>query len=139
MDATRRDFLGAACAAATCGVGACAAVPAVSYLIPVPETGLKGPLKVARSTEIAEGAGLALKIGSANILLIRLDGKLTAVNSVCTHLQCIVKWEPKKKEIRCPCHQASFAPDGTKPTTPADKPLSPLPVTEADNQVIVTF
>lgn len=136
---TRRGFLGAACVVATCGVGACAAVPAASYLVPRPEQGAKGPIPIGRSTEIAEGCAKAVKVGSVNVLVIRLDGKLVAVNSKCTHLGCIVKWDEKLKQIKCPCHSATFSPDGTKPTTPAEKPLPPLPVTEADNKVIVTF
>jgi cytochrome b6-f complex iron-sulfur subunit len=138
-DTTRRGFLGAACAAATCGVGACAAVPVVSYLIPREEAATTGPIKVARSSHIPDGAAVAVKVGLTSILVIRLDGKLSAVKSKCTHLGCVVKWNEKEKLIKCPCHNATFAADGTKPTTPAELPLPPLPVTEADNQVIVTF
>ena len=137
---SRRDFLGtAACVAATGCVGACAAVPVGAYLVPPAERGASGPIQVARSTEIAEGAAKAVKVGAINVLIIRTGGKLVAVNPKCTHLGCLVKWESKTLKIKCPCHSATFEADGTKPTTPADRPLPSFPVTEADNKVVVTF
>ena len=138
-ETSRRVFLGAACAAATCGVGACAAVPVVNYLIPREGAATTGPIKVARSSDLPEGAAIGVKVGPTSVLVIRLEGKLLAVKSKCTHLGCIVKWDDKDKLIRCPCHNATFAPDGTKPTTPAESPLPSLPVTEDENKIIVTF
>lgn len=140
MEPSRRDFLGtAACVAATGGLGACAAVPVGAYLVPPAERGASGPVQVAKSSEIAEGAAKAVKVGPVNVLVIRTGGKLLAVNSKCTHLGCLVKWDERTSKIKCPCHSATFEADGTKPTSPADRPLAPLPVTEADNKVIVTF
>ncbi len=50
--------------------------------------------------------------------------KLIAVNPTCTHEGCIVKWEASDKKFGCPCHAASFAPDGKVKSGPAPTALA---------------
>ena len=60
----------------------------------------------------------------------RLDGELVAVNrdaagalhavsAVCTHLGCVVGWNPGERSWDCPCHGSRFAPDGAVIQGPA--------------------
>ena len=42
-----------------------------------------------------------------------------AVNSICTHKGCDVKWKSDKKQYVCPCHDAEFAADGAVLEGPA--------------------
>lgn len=42
-------------------------------------------------------------------VLIRLpDGKLVAYSQKCTHLGCVVFYEPEETELVCPCHEGVF-------------------------------
>ncbi len=135
---SRRDFLDAACALSGGAACAFAAVPAVTYLIPRPSFLPTGPIEVGPD-DLLEGGGKAVKVGPLSLLVVKSGGKLTAVNAKCTHLACLVKWDDKSNLIRCPCHSATFQPDGTKPTTPATKDLAPFPVRSENGKIIVTF
>lgn len=59
----------------------------------------------------------------------RPDGELLVVSPVCTHLKCIVHWNPVETSWDCPCHGSRFAPDGGVLAGPAIEPLRcrPLP------------
>ncbi len=46
-----------------------------------------------------------------------------AINIVCTHKGCDVKWKATDKAFVCPCHDAKFAADGVVLEGPAKKPL----------------
>jgi glycine/D-amino acid oxidase-like deaminating enzyme/nitrite reductase/ring-hydroxylating ferredoxin subunit len=52
------------------------------------------------------------------------DGKLFAVSPVCTHLKCIVHWNPVETSWDCPCHGSRFQPDGSVIEGPALTPLA---------------
>jgi len=58
------------------------------------------------------------------------DGKLFAVSPVCTHLKCIVHWNPVETSWDCPCHGSRFAPDGRVLEGPAIEPLRAKLVSE---------
>ncbi|MEW6707534.1 MAG: FAD-dependent oxidoreductase [Pseudomonadota bacterium] len=51
------------------------------------------------------------------------DGHLSVVSPVCTHLKCMVHWNPVETSWDCPCHGSRFAPDGRVLEGPAIEPL----------------
>lgn len=58
----------------------------------------------------------------AGLLFLGLDGKLAAVNAICTHAGCLVNWNGKN-EFDCPCHGSKFTERGKVIQGPAEKPL----------------
>lgn len=50
-------------------------------------------------------------------------GKLHAVSPICTHLQCVVRWNNAETSWDCPCHGSRFDPDGCVLQGPAVKDL----------------
>lgn len=54
-------------------------------------------------------------------------GELRAVSAVCTHMGCLVGWNPVDRTWDCPCHGSRFAHDGRVVHGPATEPLEPVP------------
>jgi glycine/D-amino acid oxidase-like deaminating enzyme/nitrite reductase/ring-hydroxylating ferredoxin subunit len=50
-------------------------------------------------------------------------GKLHAVSPICTHLQCVVRWNNAETSWDCPCHGSRYDPDGCVLQGPAVKNL----------------
>ena len=47
-------------------------------------------------------------------ILIRMSDKYVAYTQSCTHLSCPVNYDAKRKELACPCHDASFSAEDGK-------------------------
>jgi arsenite oxidase small subunit len=61
-------------------------------------------------------------------------GDLYAYNRVCTHLQCLVNYDPQNDQLVCPCHGSVFAgKDGNVVNGPARKALPTIEVDEEEN------
>ena len=59
------------------------------------------------------GEGKILKLDGKKVAAYRSeDGKVTLLSPVCTHLKCIVRWNPTDKMWDCPCHGSRFKPTG---------------------------
>jgi len=58
-------------------------------------------------------------------LLVHLpNGEWRAYEGTCTHLSCLVYWDPASKKLICPCHNAAFAAGtGTVLMGPPRRPL----------------
>lgn len=56
------------------------------------------------------------------------DGTLHVVSARCTHLGCLVTWNPAERSWDCPCHGSRFAPDGTVLEGPAVHRLERKPL-----------
>ena len=85
---------------------------------------------------LAPGEGKIVKYEGEKIGLYKDEtGKLHAVNPVCTHLKCEVRWNGAEHSWDCPCHGARYDCDGKVITGPADRSLEkisiPLPAHKA--------
>jgi Rieske Fe-S protein len=60
----------------------------------------------------------------------RKDGGVRALNAACPHAGCFVEFRPSEGGFHCPCHNSSFALDGSikDPTSPSPRGMDELPV-----------
>jgi cytochrome b6-f complex iron-sulfur subunit len=79
---------------------------------------------VAALSELVEGQGKRVTAGSVGAFLFRRGDNVTAVSSICTHLPCELLWNGGDGRLDCPCHPASFTPDGR--STDTNYPLPTL-------------
>jgi len=74
--------------------------------------------------------GTIARIGAKQYAAYRDDaGELHLLSARCTHLGCIVGWNPADRAWECPCHGSRFAADGSLVQGPAtaDLPHESLP------------
>jgi cytochrome b6-f complex iron-sulfur subunit len=81
---------------------------------------------------------LKAKDGDLRIITLRTaEGRVVALDMVCTHWSCDVDWSEKGQELECPCHGSRFDTAGKVLEGPADEPLAVYPVTEDADGVVV--
>lgn len=74
------------------------------------------------------GEGKILNVDGKKVAAYRnADGKITLLSPVCTHLSCIVRWNPADQCWDCPCHGSRFRCTGEVFSGPAEEPLKKLP------------
>jgi arsenite oxidase small subunit len=86
------------------------------------------PTPVIALADLSEGAAHLFRYPGPDdpaILLHLTGGSLVAYSQKCTHLGCVVFYEPEEAELVCPCHEGIFDPTTGGPT--AGPPERPLP------------
>jgi nitrite reductase/ring-hydroxylating ferredoxin subunit len=69
----------------------------------------EGWVRVAALADLADGAAFATKLGQRPIALYRLDGKVHALDDVCTHaLALLSQGFIEDGAVECPLHGARF-------------------------------
>jgi nitrite reductase/ring-hydroxylating ferredoxin subunit len=68
---------------------------------------------VGALVDFTEGQGKRVAAGAVGAYLFRRAGTVTAVSSICSDLPCELKWNGGNATLDCPCHPASFQPDGS--------------------------
>lgn len=67
-------------------------------------------------------------------------GEVLAFNVTCPHAGCAVDWRAAKKAYHCPCHNSSFAANGTRdPKSPSARDLDSLEVKIVEGVVWVKY
>jgi nitrite reductase/ring-hydroxylating ferredoxin subunit len=79
---------------------------------------------VAAMSDLVEGQGQRVAAGSVSAFVFRRGDSVTAVSSICSHLPCQLWWDGGHGLLECPCHPASFTPQGI--TTDKTYPLPAL-------------
>ncbi|MFE6223149.1 FAD-dependent oxidoreductase [Streptomyces sp. NPDC057854] len=75
-------------------------------------------------SELRPGGATVVRHGGKPCAVHRDDeGALHAVSAVCTHLGCLVAFNPAERTWECPCHGSRFDPDGRILQGPALHPL----------------
>jgi Rieske Fe-S protein len=54
------------------------------------------------------------------------SGSLHECSAICTHLGCVVSWNPAEKSWDCPCHGSRFDVNGDVLNGPAVASLKPV-------------
>jgi len=83
--------------------------------------------EVKGTERIAPGSGAVMRRGLRKLAVFRDEaGALHERSAICTHLGCVVRWNPLEGCWDCPCHGSQFAPDGAPLNAPAIEPLAPV-------------
>jgi glycine/D-amino acid oxidase-like deaminating enzyme/nitrite reductase/ring-hydroxylating ferredoxin subunit len=73
---------------------------------------------------VKRGHGAIIDRSGSKIAVYRNESGATTVRSaVCTHMGCLVAWNPAERTWDCPCHGSRFKPDGAVISGPAESPL----------------
>lgn len=82
--------------------------------------------------------GTVVEYEDGNFFLVRKDdGGFMAVYRRCPHLGCTVQWVSNKQKFFCPCHAASFDPNGEFENEPVSRALDTFRVFFEDGMVKV--
>ena len=135
-DIVRRDFgryllaASAAFAAGTVGAAAWASLQRSN-------TGT--PRAVVDLSDVPEGTDHLFRYPTADdpAILVHLEGgELRAYSQRCTHLGCVVFWQPDQDRLYCPCPDGIFDPvDGDPVAGPPDRALTRIDIEVRDGVV----
>jgi quinol---cytochrome c reductase iron-sulfur subunit, bacillus type len=151
----RRSFLGALLGVGSVFVGALLSVPLIRFAL-FPLLRRTTELKSASVGDLGEFSSLTepvmriiqieqvdgwRKTISEKAVYVTKDGQgqLRVLTSVCPHLGCTVPWNKEKNEFVCPCHGATFAPDGSRVSGPSLRGMDALETSVQDGQLQVRF
>jgi glycine/D-amino acid oxidase-like deaminating enzyme/nitrite reductase/ring-hydroxylating ferredoxin subunit len=74
--------------------------------------------------EVRRGEGKVLERDGKKVAAYRDPaGQVTLRSAICTHMGCVVAWNPAERTWDCPCHGSRFQPTGAVISGPAEKPL----------------
>ena len=151
----RRSFLGALLGVGSAFVGALLAVPLTRFALfpllrlttevkssPVGTldefAGLNEP--VMRTVQIEQVDGWRKAISEKAVYITKnRRGQLSVLTSVCPHLGCTVPWNKEKNLFICPCHSATYMPDGTRVSGPSLRGMDTLETSVQEGQLLVRF
>jgi CDGSH-type Zn-finger protein/nucleotide-binding universal stress UspA family protein len=78
-------------------------------------------------SELEPGDGGVIERDEENLAaFVDEHGELHLMSARCTHLGCVVAWNPADSTFDCPCHGSRFGPLGDVVEGPAAKPLRPV-------------
>jgi cytochrome b6-f complex iron-sulfur subunit len=67
------------------------------------------------------------------VWIVKKDGQLYAIRTVCTHLGCTPNWLEAEQKFKCPCHGSGFRKTGINFEGPAPRPLERHVIRLADD------
>ena len=89
--------------------------------------------------DLAPNSGKIVKFGTEPVLLIRLnETDWRAFSAVCTHLSCIVQYEPDRRMIWCACHNGQYDLNGKVISGPPPRPLKPYSVNRRGDDLVIS-
>lgn len=114
--------------------------PVMKFLIPPEVTeATQNSVVAGKVNEIVANSGKIIKFGNKPVLLIRTPaGNLKAFTATCTHLDCIVQYQPESSGIWCACHDGRYDLNGQNVSGPPPRPLEEYTVNTRGDDIVIS-
>ena len=99
---------------------------------------ITAPVKVQISIEQRDGWRKVLS-EKAVYVLKGADGRPRVLSAICPHLGCSIAWNGEKGQFICPCHNGTFAHDGTLIAGPPPRGMDELEASVQDGRLRVRY
>jgi cytochrome b6-f complex iron-sulfur subunit len=135
----RRAFLIDAAVGVACALSLGAlATRFLAFLTPPPRPERDVEFAATPLAEVPDGGGSVVSLPSGAVAIERAGDRVRAFSATCTHLGCIVTWQPQAGSVwLCPCHRGRYDRDGRVVAGPPPRALQPLPAEVRDGKVYV--
>lgn len=120
---TRREFARFLVAASVAVAGSSGVMSVWSSLRSV---NVGEPRRIVALGEVGVGESYLFRYPTEDdpAILVRPDDEtILAFSQKCTHLGCVVFWEPEDRHFECPCHEGFFNLEGQPFAGPPERPL----------------
>lgn len=134
---SRRKFLGICLGSLGTVLAGGIAYPVLNYLVPPSKKGEKVEVKIPAS-QVPLGQAKMFHFGEKPAVVIHTEEGFSAFSLVCSHLGCLVKWDPAKVQFQCPCHGAKFDSKGAVISGPPPTGLEAFQVRVIDGEITVS-
>jgi cytochrome b6-f complex iron-sulfur subunit len=139
-DPGRRSFLDYLLGSSAVATLAAIFYPILRFMVP-PQVveAQQNSVVAAKNAEVAPNTGKIFKFGSKPGIVIRTEtGEVKAFSASCTHLDCIVQYDPASKQIVCACHNGKYDLTGKNVAGPPPRPLEEFTVNVKGDDITVT-
>jgi nitrite reductase/ring-hydroxylating ferredoxin subunit len=65
-------------------------------------------VEVARLADVPAGGAVRFSTAAFDGFVVNDEGEIRALSATCTHMGCTLRWRQGWRDLRCPCHGASF-------------------------------
>ncbi len=111
--------------------------PLVRFFLPVESAARVKSVEIPKN-DVPVGTAKDLMIGTTPAIIVNARDKGFLVFSrVCTHLGCLVKYDPERQVFICPCHAGTFDLEGNVISGPPPKPLPKISVRVEGNNLVI--
>lgn len=137
---SRRRLLDYLLGTSTCATLIAIFYPILKFMVP-PEVveAQQNSVVAGKNADFPPNTGKIFKFGSKPGIMIRTEsGDLKAFSASCTHLDCIVQYDPASKAIICACHNGKYDLTGKNIAGPPPRPLDEFVVNVKGDDITVT-
>jgi Rieske Fe-S protein len=136
----RRTFLHLLLGAGVLGSLASFFYPILNYLIPPAAADLgSDEVVAAKAGDLKLNSGKIFRFGSRPGIIVRnAQGEYVAMSATCTHLSCIVQYQPETRRVWCACHNGVYDLNGRNVSGPPPRPLEAYDVHVRGDEVYVS-
>jgi cytochrome b6-f complex iron-sulfur subunit len=118
------------------GLGAAAVVGA--YLKAPEKRDAERTVSAGLLDDYRVGEGRLVRHGVSPFYVVRLDAtRVFALSAVCTHVRCILGYDPARRILVCPCHDGRFDLSGNVLSGPPPRSLPGYPVSVRAGEIFV--
>jgi len=133
----RRGFFHT-CIALLGAISSVAVVYPIVAFLRLPRRASAGDTLEVAEAELREGEALYREHAGEQVILIKLGEEIEVFNASCTHLGCLVTWDPVARLFRCPCHGAAFDAEGKPAHGPVNIPLHRMEFERKGGKVVLS-